>query len=88
MQEKVANYSDCNSQFFTGFATMVVFNITSYTMLHLVCTYTWSLAPTTLLQRLYNNWIQKHNIITIFQLAIQITTIALEHQCCISYNVT
>ena len=33
VQEKIANYNDCNSQFFTGFATSCIQYYNSYTML-------------------------------------------------------
>ena len=86
-QEKIANYIDCNSQFFIGFATIVkilpwlysilqqLYNATSCLHLHLFI----NTFNTTLLQRLYNDWIQKRNRITTFQLAVQITIIVLVH---------
>jgi len=52
-----------------------LYNATSCLHLHLFV----NTFNTTLLQQLYNNWIQKHNRITIFQLAVQITTIVLVH---------
>jgi len=66
-QEKIANYNDCNSQFFIGFATIVIilpwlysilqqlYNAASCLHLHLLV----NTFNTTLLQRLYNDWIQK-----------------------------
>ena len=86
-QEKIANYNDCKSQFFIGFATIVkilqwlysilqqLYNGTSCLHLHLFV----NTFNTTLLQQLYNDWIQKHNRITTFQLAVQITIIVLVH---------
>ena len=81
---KSGNYNDCNSQFFIGFAIIVkilpwlysilqLYNATSCLHLHLFV----NTFNTTLLQQLYNNWIQKHNRITIFQLAVQTTTIVI-----------
>ena len=83
-REKIANYNDCNSQFLIGFATVVkilqwlysilqqLYNATSCLHLHLFV----NTFNTTLSQQLYNNCIQKHNRITIFQLAVRSTVIA------------
>ena len=50
-----------------------LYNATSCLHLHLFV----NTFNTTILQRLYNDWIQKHNRITTFQLAVQITIIVL-----------
>jgi len=82
-RKKIANYNDCNSQFLIGFASVVkilqwlcsilqqLYNATSCLHLYLFI----NTFNTTLSQRLYNDCIQKHNRITMFQLAGQITTI-------------
>jgi len=83
-QEKIANCNDCNSQFFVGFASIVkilpwlysilqqLYNANAPSCLHLHLSV--NTFNTTLSQRLYNDWIQKHNRITIFQLALKITS--------------